>query len=95
MGFTYLDLYSGDDGKVTADISCKSTVRSVGTETSRWSKGPFATFALDGFTGLSVIDTNSLVKELLTRMTVQQLMGSLAYEFSSDELFEMLRKRTK
>lgn len=94
MGFTYLDLYDSD-GKITADISCKSTVRSAGTETSRWSKGPFATFALDGFRGLSVIDTGDLVEELLDRHTVQQLMERLRYAFSTDELLAMLKERMK
>lgn len=94
MGFTYLNLYASD-GKITADISCKSTVRSVGTETSRWSRGPFATFALDGFSGIEFIDTNDLVEELMQRMTAQQLMERLAYAFSTDELMTMLRKRTK
>jgi hypothetical protein len=93
--FTYLDLYVTSDGKVSAKISSESKVRSVGTSSSRWSLGPFATFALDGFSGIDAIGTDELVEELLTRMTAQQLTDYLIYEFSFDELIEMLKKRMK
>lgn len=94
MPFTYLDLHAEDD-RILATVSKESKVRSVGTENSRWSRGPFATFAIDGFQGIDVISTDDLVEELLERMTAQQLMERLAYAFSTDDLMTMLRKRTK
>lgn len=94
MGFTYLDLYANND-KITATVSKESHIRSVGTANSRWSAGPFATFAIDGFSGIEFIDTGLLVDELLRRMTAQQLTEYLVYEFSFDELITMLRGKMR
>lgn len=91
MGFQYLHLSANTDGEIYAKVA--TTGPSLGSETSRSSKGPFAVFQIESFTGLPQINNEDLLNELLKRFTIPQLMKRLEWQLSNDELMELIDKR--
>jgi len=95
MAFMYLEIWV-HSGKTTAKVVKQGiTPRSLGTAVTRNSNQPIAVFAIDGFEGLEVIDTNALWDELFTREPTRSLMQRFQLELSDDEITQELRERLK
>ena len=93
MAFMYVILYKTRDG-ISAKVSTDGSLqRSVGSENSQLTHGPFAVFQVHEFTGLENVDTEDLVATLRQRMTVEKLIDHFGYDISNDQLIDMLKRR--
>jgi len=106
-GFMYLKLSyvtreDEDDIRWPGKGVCVSVVNeaprfSLGGQNSRQGnpgKGDvFAYFKIDDFDGLECIETNVLFDELLTRMTVEELLTRTARQFTDEQLIALLTER--
>lgn len=95
MPFMYLHLRADKERQIHATVKSQGEMKThhLGTENSRWSSSPFAVFQLESFDGIECIDTDELVAELRRRMTPKQLMQRIEFQFTSEELLEMVAKR--
>jgi hypothetical protein len=89
----YIHLRNTTNG-VTASIRNNGTL-SVGSESGRLSRGPFTVIAIDEIDGMENISTPDLIKELQSRLSVQDIMEYFSYQLSDEDIINNLKERLR
>ena len=96
MSFMYLELSVDpeDHGGIRAAVKKYGKLnRSVGSENSRMTHGPFAVFAIDGFDGLENIDTEELLRELTDRLSAERIIELMGVQLPKEVLLREVERR--
>lgn len=96
MAFMYLHLTAKDDG-VHAEVRNSGELKfsSLGTPSGQRSDYPFSVMRIESFTGLSAINEELLLTEILRRYSTKELLHSFGLEFTNEELVALLKDRLR
>lgn len=95
--FMYLHLRVGSNGEIHAEVknSGELTFSSLGGPSGQRSDYPFSVMRIERFDGLSAINEEQLLAEILRRYSTKELLHHLGLEFTDDELVTLVKDRLR